>query len=61
MRLPYDKRLLAGRLGMKPESLSRALGKLREIGVNDREGTITISDISELRAFCLEGDANHSS
>jgi len=59
VRLPYDKRLLAGRLGMKPESLSRALSKLREIDVRDREGTITIGDISQLRAFCLEGDADH--
>src|SRR6516164_6396871 len=31
--LPYDKTLIAGRLGLKPESLSRAFAKLRRVGV----------------------------
>jgi CRP-like cAMP-binding protein len=31
--LPYDKTLIAGRLGLKPESLSRAFAKLRRLGV----------------------------
>ena len=55
VELPYDKRLLANRLGMKPESLSRALAKLREIGVQDVEGVLTIADVGSLRDFCLEG------
>ncbi len=55
VELPYDKRLLANRLGMKPESLSRALAKLREIGVQDVEGVLTIADVGSLREFCLEG------
>jgi CRP/FNR family transcriptional activator FtrB len=59
VELPYDKRLLANRLGMKPESLSRALGKLQEIGVHDSEGELTISDVGSLRAFCLEGQAGN--
>ena len=33
VRLPYDKVLIAGRLGMKPESLSRAFARLRKVGV----------------------------
>ncbi|MBT3789228.1 MAG: helix-turn-helix domain-containing protein [Alphaproteobacteria bacterium] len=53
--LPYDKRLLANRLGMKPESLSRALAKLRDTGVTDKDGKVTILDVSELRDYCLEG------
>lgn len=57
VELPYDKRLLANRLGMKPESLSRALAKLQEIGVSDTGGELTISDVGSLRAFCLEGQA----
>jgi CRP/FNR family transcriptional regulator, dissimilatory nitrate respiration regulator len=52
--LPYDKRLLANRLGMKPESLSRALAKLRDTGVTDKDGQVTIQDVSQLRDYCLE-------
>ncbi len=54
--LPYDKKLLANRLGMKPESLSRALGKLREIGVTGEHDILHISDVDRLREFCQEAD-----
>ena len=33
IKLPYEKSLIASRLGMKPESLSRALAKLKPLGV----------------------------
>ena len=33
VRLPLDKALIAGRLGMQPETLSRSLAKLRRLGV----------------------------
>jgi len=49
--LPYDKSLIAGRLGMQPESLSRALYKLREAGVRVRQNDAAIADIARLRAF----------
>lgn len=52
LRLPYDKSLVAARLGMKPESLSRALAKLRDIGVETRGGEIRIADVERLRNFC---------
>jgi CRP-like cAMP-binding protein len=49
--LPYDKALIAGRLGMKPESLSRAFARLREVGVVIDHNTAAISDVSALRGF----------
>jgi len=55
VRLPYDKSLVAARLGMKPESLSRALAKLRRVGVVTRGGEVRIADVGRLRTFS-EGD-----
>lgn len=55
--LPYDKFLIAGRLGMKPESLSRAFVKLRDHGVTIRQNNAAIDDISVLRAFADEDPA----
>ncbi|MBL6928599.1 MAG: Crp/Fnr family transcriptional regulator [Rhodospirillales bacterium] len=52
LSLPYDKSLVAARLGMKPESLSRALAKLRDIGVETKGGEIRIADVERLRNFC---------
>lgn len=49
--LPYEKVLLAGKLGMKPESLSRAFGRLKTYGVASSQRQVTISDVSKLRAF----------
>ena len=49
--LPYDKALLAGRLGMTPESLSRALATLRKLGVQVARDHVSISDVPGLEAF----------
>jgi CRP/FNR family transcriptional regulator, dissimilatory nitrate respiration regulator len=51
IELPYDKALLANRLGMKPESLSRALAKLRQIGVTVDRESVTISSLKALHDF----------
>lgn len=51
VELPYDKVLIAGRLGMKPESLSRAFSKLREQGVRIRQNSAEIDDVGELRSY----------
>ena len=51
VELPYDKMLLANRLGMKPESLSRALSKLRSIGVSVEREMVTIDHVQSLRDF----------
>ncbi len=47
--LPYDKVLIAGRLGMKPESLSRAFARLREHGVQIQQTDARIASTAALR------------
>lgn len=53
--LPHDKSLIAARLGMQPETLSRSLAKLRGIGVTSKSGVIAIPDVAKLRQFA-KGD-----
>ena len=55
--LPYDKVLIAGRLGMKPESLSRSFARLRELGVKVSQNHAMISDVTELRDYVDEDRA----
>ncbi|PRX38048.1 cAMP-binding domain of CRP or a regulatory subunit of cAMP-dependent protein kinases [Meinhardsimonia xiamenensis] len=52
--LPYDKSLIAARLGMTPESLSRAFARLRALGVNVERNRARISDLRALRAWLDE-------
>jgi hypothetical protein len=52
VRLPYDKTLVAARLGMKPESLSRALAKLKSFGVVTKGNKVELTDIERLRNYC---------
>lgn len=47
--LPYDKVLIAGRLGMKPESLSRAFARLRDHGVTIEQSSALIASVGLLR------------
>ncbi|WP_037068050.1 Crp/Fnr family transcriptional regulator [Allorhizobium undicola] len=49
LRLPFQKSLLAGKLGLAPEALSRAFSTLRTCGVTVRGRMIQISDVSALR------------
>jgi CRP-like cAMP-binding protein len=51
IELPFEKGLLANRLGMKPESFSRALAQLRSRGVTVERGTVKIADMSRLLTF----------
>jgi CRP-like cAMP-binding protein len=55
--LPYDKALIAGRLGLKPESLSRAFAKLRDHGVTIKLNHAIIEDVTALRALAEEDPA----
>jgi CRP-like cAMP-binding protein len=47
--LPYDKSLIAGRLGLKPESLSRVFAKLRAVGVKVRANEVVVDDVATLQ------------
>ncbi len=47
--LPYDKTLIAGHLGIKPESLSRAFAKLRSVGVNIRASHVVVREVAKLK------------
>lgn len=49
--LPYDKSLIAHRLGMKPESLSRAFVRLRSQGVTTDGNRVIVNDIGQLREY----------
>lgn len=49
--LPYEKALIASRLGMKPESFSRALWRLAELGVTVERESVEIADVGKLAAF----------
>ncbi len=57
LNLPYEKALIASRLGMQPESFSRALKQLRPLGVEVRGDDVTISDIKALAAYVEKGDS----
>lgn len=53
--LPYDKSLIAGRLGLKPESLSRVFARLRSLGIDVRASEVVVSEAALLRSL-VAGD-----
>jgi len=57
--LPYDKNLIAARLGVQPESLSRLLNKLREYGVTTDANRVFIDDVSRLLEYCPVDEQEH--
>ena len=56
--LPYEKALIANRLGMQPESFSRALVKLREMGVTVARDNVLIKDVGKLAEFASRSSAD---
>ncbi|MFM9842312.1 MAG: Crp/Fnr family transcriptional regulator [Dongiaceae bacterium] len=56
IQLPLDKALIAGRLGMQPETFSRSLAKLRGIGVLCKGPEIRVPDVIQLRRFADGSD-----
>lgn len=52
INLPYDKTLIAARLGMQPETFSRALNKLKETtGITIKGSTVEMDSIQQLEHF----------
>jgi len=49
IRLPFQKSLLAGMLGLAPEALSRAFSSLRRVGVTVRGRIIQVGDVQALK------------
>lgn len=61
VNFPYDKSLAATKLGMKPETFSRALGQLKNVGVTVKSDEIHISDFNGLvRYCCADCSAQHA-
>jgi CRP/FNR family transcriptional activator FtrB len=52
-RLPFDKGLLAARLGCRQENLSRAFASLRACGVETHGSRVILHDIPKLRALAV--------
>ena len=52
-RLPFDKGLLAARLGCRQENLSRAFAVLRAVGVETHGARIVLHDMARLKAFSM--------
>lgn len=56
LHLPHNKILIAGRVGVRPETLSRVFQALKKEGVVSENQTVAIADLKRLAAFCQEGD-----
>jgi CRP/FNR family transcriptional activator FtrB len=57
-RLPFDKRLLAARLGCRQENLSRAFAALRTMGVETHGARVILHDIARLRNYAAPNDTS---
>ena len=55
IELPLDKNLIAARLGMQPETLSRGLAKLRRSGIESDGAILWVTDVAKLRAIAERG------
>jgi len=51
-RLPYQKRVIAGKLGLAPEALSRAFAALAGYGVGVQGRMVRVHNVSLLREAC---------
>jgi len=49
--LPYSKTLIAQKLGLRPESLSRIFSKLKKYGVSMRHDNVVVKEVQMLRSL----------
>jgi len=56
--VPYEKRLLAAKLGCTKENLSRIFDTLRSVGVTTRDRSVVVRSVSALREYA--GAKRHS-
>jgi CRP/FNR family transcriptional activator FtrB len=49
--LPFEKRMLAAKIGCSQENLSRAFATLRRIGVETQRGIVLVRNLAALREF----------
>ncbi len=56
MRLPHAKSLIAQRIGIRPETLSRHFATLQDVGVWVRGSEVEIMDLARLAHFCRDED-----
>lgn len=52
LTFPYDKSLAAARLGMKPETFSRALAQLKPLGISVKGSDVKIESFASLIDYC---------
>lgn len=52
VRLPHAKSVIAARIGIRPETLSRHFAMLQDVGVWVRGNQVEITDVGRLAAFC---------
>jgi len=59
LHLPYDKTLIASRLGMQPETFSRALSRLQEdTQIKIKGPTVEISNLGDLISYTCRACSN---
>lgn len=56
VRLPHPKGVIAARIGVRAETLSRAFVSLGKEGVSVHGQSVTISDLAHLAIYCMEGE-----
>jgi CRP-like cAMP-binding protein len=54
LELPYGKVVLAAKLGMRPESLSRAFSRLKTLGIRSSNRRIMVTDMDALKLHVFE-------